>query len=78
MMKLTETKHSYYCSESNYYSSEGACEYGTWGDFKDEWGIDNIDHDLNFLFRFDIGKHDDDYGDDLAGKYYMQLFIMLS
>lgn len=76
-LELKNTKHSYYCSESNYYvdgtRNYGLCEYDTWEDFKEEWFVDgSLDDDLNHLFRFDILEND-----DVPGEFRLFLFFIL-
>lgn len=62
MLKLEETKHSYYCEV---YEIEGTDEYDSWEDFKKD-GL-NYDLDYNLLFRYDLLRDDD------TGEYYLQL-----
>jgi hypothetical protein len=67
MLELKETNHSYYCSESNYYSNEAYDEFDTWEDFKFGW-LDKdltLDHDLNLCFRYDVLKYEDKFELDL-------------
>lgn len=53
-MKIKDlaVEHSYYCSNTNYYSLKETYHYATWDDFMVEMG--DVDKNLNFLFRFDI------------------------
>lgn len=82
-MKLKETNHSYYCSDSNYYvnglNNWGRCDYETWGEFKEEWFFDgnDIDDDYNHLFRFDIEKREDDYGNKIENECDLKLYFIL-
>ena len=72
MITLKETKHSYYCSDQNYYHSESYAEFDTWEDFKNNWLKDDLelDDDLNHFFRFDIKKND-------YGTFSLHLYAML-
>lgn len=69
-MKIKDlaVEHSYYCSNTNYYSLKETYHYATWDDFMVEMG--DIDKNLNFLFRFDIKE------DEETNKYYAELFYM--
>jgi endo-1,4-beta-D-glucanase Y len=76
-LELKSTKHSYYCSDRNYYvdgrQNWGRCDYDTWADFKSDWFDETqyvIDDGYNHLFRFDIFEKDD-------GGYGMYLFFIL-
>lgn len=60
--------HSYYCSDSNYYSNDALVKYDTWDDFYSEFG--NSDLDFNLCFRFDVYENDD------SDKYYAEVFMM--
>lgn len=77
MLKLKETQHSYYCSESNYYvnghQNWGRYEFDDWHSFKLDWlfADGSIDDDLNHLFRFDINKNEE------TGKWQLWLFFMM-
>ena len=77
-LKLKETNHSYYCSESNFYvngyQNFGRCEYESWNSFKEEWlnPEDLLDDDLNHVFRFDITKNEKN-----PEKYDLWLFFIL-
>lgn len=48
---LWEVDHAYYCSESNYYSAERHATYGSWAEFADSEGENDMD--LNLVFRWD-------------------------
>ena len=50
-MKLWEIDHPYYCSESNYFSTECNLEYGSWEEFVEEEG--GNDFNMNLVFRWD-------------------------
>lgn len=68
--RLWEATHPYYCSNGNYYSTEGHTNFASWEEFatpaafaKTEF-VGNVlydwDDDLNFLFRWDWNKADAD------------------
>lgn len=81
MIKLKETNHSYYCSDSNFYvdgySNFGLCEYNDWDEFKESWlDNNNIDDDYNHCFRFDI-KLSGDINDKPTGQFEVWLFFIL-
>jgi hypothetical protein len=84
-MKLKETNHSYYCSESNYYvgnrcgENYGRCEYNTWEDFKEDWFLNDgsIDCDYNLCFRFDIKQNRDIETDEPTEGFHLWLFFIL-
>ncbi len=69
-MKIKDlaVEHSYYCSNTNYYSLKETYHYATWDDFMVEMG--DVDKNLNFLFRFDIKENEE------TNKYYAELFYM--
>lgn len=58
MLKIKETKHSYYCE---CWESKRISEHKSWEDFKEEVGLD-YDFDYNLLFRFDIEQLEDNCG----------------
>lgn len=74
---LWESNHSYYCTESNYYSNEShTTEFKSFKDFLDEWG--DADMDYNLLFRWDwkidedISKNEDEnYRSSTLKIYFM-------
>lgn len=71
-MKLKNYNHPYYCSGSNFYSNEPYTEFETWSDFLQEWGSsndDDFDIDMNLVFRWDIGKHNN-------GNLFLDLFFI--
>lgn len=79
MLEFKATKHSYYCSDSNYYvngfQNFGRYEYADWHDFKVDWiGNDamELDDDYNHLFRFDIIE-----SEDKPGEFELHLFFIL-
>ncbi|AWB21192.1 hypothetical protein DA075_09935 [Methylobacterium currus] len=62
-MRLWEANHSYYCSESNFYSRDPHTKWDMWSSFVEEFG--NSDLDYNLVFRWDWYEGDD-WG---AGEY---------
>ena len=50
-MRLWEVDHPYYCSEMNYYRSEGPTRFRSWHEFESDMG--DSDLDLNLVFRWD-------------------------
>jgi hypothetical protein len=70
-MKLTETDHPYYFSESNYYSNDASESYDTVTDFLEEYG--DADIDMNLCVRFDIYKYGSE--DERKGLYVKLLLI---
>ncbi|AFC22722.1 hypothetical protein VchM-138_0043 [Vibrio phage vB_VchM-138] len=71
-MTLSElaVDHPYYCSTINYYNNDSNLVFNTMTEFLDEF--ENMDPDLNLMFRWDV-KRDEDEGDG----YYAECFIML-
>lgn len=67
-IKDLAVEHSYYCSNTNYYSLKVTYHFPTWDDFVVEMG--DLDKDLNLLFRFDIKENEE------TNKYYAELFYM--
>jgi hypothetical protein len=51
MSHLWEVDHSYYCSETNYFSNECHTRFRSWADFLSEEG--DSDMDMNLVFRWD-------------------------
>lgn len=78
-MHLWEVKHSYYCSESNFYSSEPYNRYGSWPEFVS--GMGAADLDMNLVFRWDWTEGDDEASNFNGDPYYrngtLQLFYMV-
>jgi hypothetical protein len=76
-IKLYEADHSYYCSTTNYYSSDQPLKYKNWKEFITEEG--HFDIDLNLIFRWDWkpideeGKYSSDinYRDGILELFYM-------
>lgn len=67
-MNLKDYKHSYYCSDSNYYSNDAACTFTTWADFYEEYY--DADVEYNLIFRWDIKQREE------SKRYWMEIFIM--
>lgn len=83
-LKLKQTEHNYYCSDTNYYvnghGNFGLAEFPTWQDFKYEWLDDdlNIDHDYNHCFRFDIKKrYDEETDEELDNEFSLHLYYIM-
>ena len=84
MIEFKPTEHSYYCSQNNYYSTDGQERYLNWSEFADEYG--NCDLDYNMIFRFDIvyssrywNKYEDEEIDSSLlqdGDLELQLFMI--
>ncbi len=74
MSHLWEIRHSYYCSDQNYYTSDSVIgKFDTWADFFDEMG--ECDPDQSLLFRFDW-EEDGHNGDDNYRSGILRLFWM--
>ena len=67
--------HPYYCSDSNYYSNDPTGKFATWADFYKDWN--DMDLDMNMLFRWDIKVCKDEENEQIEPEYYMELFYML-
>lgn len=79
-MELKATNHSYYCNDSNYFSSEVGESFDTWSEFKSEWLDEklSIDHDYNHCFRFDINPlFDPDLDIEYDNRFSLHLYMML-
>ena len=74
LLEKLAVKHPYYCSESNYYSNDGAMHFETMTDFLDEF--ETCDVDMNLCFRWDVKLRSECYGDDEEG-YCAEVFLML-
>lgn len=73
-LKELAVDHPYYCSDSNYYSSDGAISFPTMTEFLDDF--EGLDVDLNLCFRWDFREKLDD--DDIGtGNYEADVFLML-
>ena len=68
MLKLEQTKHSYYCE---CWENERHKEFDSWEEFKEEEGLD-YDFDYNLLFRFDL-DYEDEPEDEHYGTYTLKL-----
>ena len=68
MLKLEETKHSYYCE---CWETKRTMECNSWEEFKDKCGLD-YDFDCNLLFRYDLEQKEDDLGNKL-NSYILKL-----
>lgn len=68
MLKLEQTKHSYYCE---CWESGRTQEFESWKHFKDDVGL-NYDFDYNLLFRYDLDFEDDEE-DERFGTYTLKL-----
>ncbi len=57
-MKLIDlaVKHSYYCSDNNFYSMDAKMNFVTFSEFYEEFH--DADIDLNLVFRWDITKYE--------------------
>ena len=82
---LWESKHSYYCTEDNYFRSPGSgtetvWEFKSWADFLAE--MHDADMDYNMLFRWDWTEENDDGGETFSGDPYyrngkLKMFFMV-
>lgn len=70
-LKELAVEHSYYCSESNFYSNEAAMRYGTMSAFLD--AFEDADIDMNMCFRWDVHAPEADSGRDC---YSASVFLM--
>ena len=68
LLELKETEHSYYCEDNNFYYNNNL-SYQGWKEFKEDWGINNLDIDMNYIFRFDIVKTS-------RNRYDLKLYFM--
>jgi len=74
MLKLQETKHSYYC---DHFDEE---VFESLQHFKDDWAGENlmdVDNDYNLVFRYDINKSYDYETDEELGTYELSMNYML-
>lgn len=73
MLELKRTTHPYYCEEYATHTQT----YDSWSEFKEAFNIETIDHDLNYVIRFDICKHNRDKNEVKRNDYYvLKLFYM--
>lgn len=74
MLKLKKTNHPYYCEM---YSTQFLQEYDNWDEFKNAFNLETIDHDMNYIIRFDLYKYDiDENGIKRDDYYVLKLFYM--
>lgn len=66
MLKLEESKHSYYCE---CWEGSGVSCYNSWKDFVEDG---EYDMDYNLLFRFDIKPEYDEDGEE-TGDFLLEL-----
>lgn len=72
---LWECEHSYYCTESNYFSNKDISQkFSSFSDFLEEWGTSDMDY--NLIFRWDWEedverKKDDNYRSAILRVYFM-------
>ena len=70
-LKFEETKHSYYCNDENYYQNISQ-DFKSWEEFKEEWEIETLDIDMNFVFRFDITNNENHKTKKRLDLFFMQ------
>lgn len=77
-IKLEQTNHPYYCSDNNYYSNEASNSFDSWGEFKEDFAPENIDHDYNYVVRFDLNKYSDEdsENEDCENNYVLHLYYL--
>lgn len=72
MAHLWEAKHDYYCTDTNYFSSEKVAEFRNWDQFMSEFA--DADMDYNLVFRWDwrgSNEPDEDLRHDELHIYFM-------
>lgn len=78
-MKLKDlaVEHSYYCSESNYYSSKSSLSFSTMTEFLNEF--ESSDIDLNLCFRWDVKDVSESCENEEAKgvRYNAEVFLIL-
>ena len=62
-------EHPYYCSDNNYFSNEPAKDYVTMTDFFQDF--ENVDVDMNLMFRWDFHNYEENNGVISASIYLM-------
>lgn len=76
---LWDAKHSYYCTEGQFFSTQAhyptIFEFGSWAEFFQEMG--QADDDLNLLFRWDWQEGADFTGDVNYRNGRLKLFYMV-
>lgn len=55
MLKYAETKHPFYCADENFYHNV-VIQLKRWEEFSKDFDLETLDLDLNFLFRYDIKR----------------------
>ena len=78
-MHLWEADHPYYCSESNFYSTEPYTKHETWPAFLANFKGSDVD--LNLIFRFDWYEGEDWGAGEFNGDPYyrngkLQIFFV--
>ena len=73
MTSIFNARHSYYCSSSNFRTTEYPLMFPCWDDFLSEFK--DSDMDLNLVFRWDVWPKDDADGDD-DGTFTLEVFII--
>lgn len=71
-MSIFSAEHSYYCSSSNFRTSEYPLTFPSWGDFLVEFK--DSDMDLNLVFRWDVWPKDD--ADEKKDTFTLEVFIL--
>jgi len=61
-------KHDYYCSDSNFHSSDANARFETFADFYEEFN--SADVDMNLVFRWDLHQREE------SKRYYLEIFMM--
>lgn len=74
VLKEISIDHPYYCSDSNYYSNEGAMRFETMTEFLDEF--ESADIDMNLCFRWDLREKLREDGQP-SGQYEAEVFLIL-
>jgi hypothetical protein len=74
-LKEMAVDHSYYCSDSNWYSNEPNMTYETMTEFLDDF--EDSDIDMNLMFRWDIKNRSEDEEGKEAGRYYAEVFQIM-
>lgn len=74
MIELKRTTHPYYCEA---YTTKFTQTYDSWLEFKEAFNIETIDHDLNYVIRFDLCKYNMDENEAKRDDcYVLKLFYM--
>jgi hypothetical protein len=73
---IWECKHSYYCTESNYFSNQiEVNKFSSFSEFLEDWGAS--DKDYNLLFRWDWEEEEDRKQDDNYRSALLKIFFMI-